>query len=74
MVCDASGNMVDRAQDHAERHGYYVHKIIDSPVRRYVINAPGSFTLDFENGYSLTVFDDSEQYESFSIQPDGIYV
>jgi hypothetical protein len=73
-VCDSTGWVVDRAQDHAERHGYCVHKIIDSPVSRFVIDAPRSFTLFFENGYSLTVFDDSERFESFSIQPDGIYV
>lgn len=73
-VCDDSGRMIDRAREHAERSCYFVHKVIDSPVHRYVINAPKSFTLFFENGYSLTVFDDSEHYESFSIQPDGIYI
>jgi len=73
-VCDGSGTMIDRAQEHAERACYFVHRVIDSSVRRYLIDPPTSFTLYFENGYSLTIFDDSEQYESFSIQPDGIYV
>jgi hypothetical protein len=73
-VCDGSGRVIDREQEHAERACYFVHRVIDSPVHRYVIDAPTSFTLYFENGYSLTIVDDSEQYESFSIQPDGIYV
>jgi hypothetical protein len=73
-VCDGSGRTVDLTQEHSSRNSYFVHKVIDSPVPRYAINAPTSFTLYFENGYSLTVFDNSEQYESFSIQPDGIYV
>jgi hypothetical protein len=73
-VCDDCGRMIDRTREHAERTCYFVHKILESPVHRYAIDAPVSFTLYFENGYSLTIFDDSEQYESFSIQPDGIYV
>ncbi|MGP0070064.1 MAG: hypothetical protein ACLQGP_41505 [Isosphaeraceae bacterium] len=68
------GQVVDRAQEHAERTCYFVHRVIDSPVLRYTIDVPTSFTLYFENGCSLTVFDDSEQHESFSIQPDGIHV
>ena len=73
-VCDESGRVIDQAREHAERECYRVHKLIGSPVRRYSIDAPTSFTLFFENGYSLTVFDDSEQYESFSIQPGDIVV
>ena len=33
-----------------------------------------SFTLIFQNGHALTVFDENEQYKSFSIQPGDIYV
>jgi hypothetical protein len=73
-VCDGSGKVIDRAQEHAERTCYFVHRVIGSRVHRYAIDAPTSFTLYFENGYRLTVFDDSEQYESFSIQPDGINI
>jgi hypothetical protein len=73
-VAEATGSVVDRNQEHSTRVCYFVHKVIDSPVLRYTINAPTSFTLHFENGYSLTVFDNSERYESFSIQPDGIDV
>ena len=71
---DGSGRKIDRAQQHAERACYFVHRIVDSPVHRYEINAPTSFTPHFENGYSKTVFDDSDRYESFSIQPDGINI
>lgn len=73
-VSDGTGKVIDRARDHDGRASYCVHKIIDSPVHRYSIDVPRSFTLFFENGYSLTVFDDSEQYESFSIQPGNWYV
>jgi len=73
-VCNDTGSVIDRRQDHESRKCYSMHNIIDSPVHRYTIDAPRSFSLDFENGYSLTVFDDSDEHESFSIQPDHIYV
>lgn len=38
------------------------------------VHAPQSFTLVFEKGYRLTIYDDSQQYESFSIQPGDIFV
>lgn len=38
------------------------------------IKAPRSFILEFEENYSLEIFDSSEQYESFSIQPGNIFV
>jgi hypothetical protein len=71
---NTSGKFIDRAQERVERACHFVHRIIDSPVHRYAIDAPTSFNLYIENGCSLTVFDNSEQFESFSIQPDGIYV
>jgi len=73
-IRDGSGGIVDRSLEHAARNCYRAHVILDSPVQRFVVEPPSSFTLYFENGFSLTIFDDSEQFESFSIQPDGIYV
>lgn len=71
---DRSGRLIDQEYEPDDRDCYRVHRIFGSSVVRYELDAPASFTLHFENGYSLTIFDDSEQYESFSIQPDGIYV
>jgi hypothetical protein len=64
---DASGDIIDRCQEPAEREAYRVHKIIGIPVTHFVIDAPKSFAIYFECGLSLTVYDDSEQYESFSV-------
>lgn len=68
---DASGELLDRDQEHPERDCYRIHKIIDLPVTRFTIDAPRSFTLFFDGGYALTVFDDTPQYESFSVHLDG---
>jgi hypothetical protein len=66
-VRDASGTVIDRSQDHAEREAYHVHKLIGVPVTHFTIDAPKSFTLFFKSGFSLTIYDDLEHYESFSL-------
>ena len=38
------------------------------PVIRGVIDPPRSFTLFFDSGHALTVFDGSDQYESVLIR------
>jgi hypothetical protein len=74
---DASGTLVDSNQSHADREAYRVHRIIDVRITNFRLDPPQSFTLFFETGDSLTIFDDSERYESFSINffgEAGIYV
>ena len=68
---DASGTLVDSDQEHAERDAYRMHRVIDTPITRFSLDAPRSFSLFFESGHSLTVYDASEQYESFAIHFTG---
>ncbi len=52
-------------------------RVLGLTVARFEIDSPRSFTLVFDPGYRLTIFDDSEQYESFEVHIDGtpgIYV
>ena len=65
---DSTGAILDGACAHTTRESYRVHKIIDVKVARYTIDSPRSCTLYFESGHALTIFDDSEKYESFSVQ------
>ena len=71
---DSSGVLVDELQEHSTRESYRVHVIIDKEVTSFRIDAPHSFSLVFSDGHTLTVYDDTPQYESFSIHPDGIYI
>jgi hypothetical protein len=72
---DATGTVVDESTDtNAERDAYRLHVILGKTVESYAIDPPKSFSLRFETGHVLTVFDDSDQYESFSIQPGNIFV
>src|SRR5258708_1872635 len=71
-LLDSNGTLLDQATDNRECYKLHVllmHTVVDSKV-----DAPRSFTLVFDNGMRLTIFDDSDQYESFSIQPGDVFV
>jgi hypothetical protein len=64
---NASGDLVDFQRKHSERDTSRLHLIIDISITRFSLDAPHSFTLFFESGHSLRIYDDSEQYETLSI-------
>ena len=66
-----TGELIDSSCEHAERDCFRVHQVIGVPVLRFSIDAPRSFTLFFESGHALTIFDDLDRYESFSMHLDG---
>ena len=71
---DEAGALVDRldrSQDVRTRQTFHLHRLLGAKVTRFKINPPTSFTLFLDAGLAITVFDDSEQYESFSIHLDG---
>jgi hypothetical protein len=71
---DAAGALVDHAQEHARRESFRIHTILNADVTAYSIDPPRSFSFTFSTGHRLTIYDDSPQYDSFSIQPDDIYI
>ena len=72
---DSTGKILDRVLEHSEWETYSIHRLLSQRVTAFTINPPRSFTLAFETGATLTIFDDvSIPYESFSIQPGDIYV
>ncbi|MBI2090067.1 MAG: hypothetical protein HYT78_15240 [Deltaproteobacteria bacterium] len=71
---DGSGALVDHSQSNAERDVYRVHRLLGLTVAGTALDAPRSFALRFRNGHELRIFDDSDRYESFSIQPGDIFI
>ncbi|MDQ3566400.1 MAG: hypothetical protein M3436_20770 [Pseudomonadota bacterium] len=71
---DAAGLLVDQSLAHSDREHYRIHVILNADVTGYSIDPPHSFSLTFSTGHVLSVLDDTPQYESFAIHPDGIYV
>ena|SRR5687767_2272326 len=73
----SDGALIDHAQEHFERECYRIHVLLGSDVSAFDIDSPRSFALSFASGHRLTIFDDSQQYESFALHLPGrqsIYV
>jgi hypothetical protein len=68
------GHIVDENVAQESCKCYRIARIIGQEVLNYVIKPPLSFTLHFGNGYSFTLYDDAQGYESFSVQPGDIFV
>lgn len=71
---DAAGAVIDGRHDGPDRPPYQVHRLLGQRVAGSEVSAPDWFALRFAGGNVLRVFDDSEQHESFSIQPGNIVV
>jgi len=64
---DSSNNLIDQATENRVRESYRLHKLLGRTVTSSSVDAPLSFSLTFDDGHRLEIFDDSTQYESFSI-------
>src|SRR5882724_2013063 len=71
---DNAGLLVDQAQATADREAYRVHQLLGREVTGAWVDAPKSIALQFNSGHRLEVFDSSQEYESFTIQPGDIIV
>jgi hypothetical protein len=66
---DASGAKIDHDREHFDRQQYRLHVLLGLTVSSFTIDAPRSFELVFDSGHRLTVYDDNERYETFSVHP-----
>jgi len=69
-----NGALLDHQMEPAIREAYRLHLLLGKAVTGHIVHAPLSFTLAFESGHTLRIFDRSREYESFSIEPPGIYI
>ena len=68
---DATGVPIDHAQEHFEHEHYTLHVLLGHSISDLSIDAPRSFQLVFDSGHRLTIYDDNEHYETFSVNPAG---
>ncbi len=73
-IRDGEGELVDQWIEPQERLSFKVHVLLGCEVRATEVHAPESFLVRFDSGHTLQVFDHSKNFESFSIEPMGIYV
>jgi hypothetical protein len=63
----ADGQYLDSGQEHSTRDCYRIHAILGIPITSFRIDSPSSFTLLFQSGHSLTIYDSSSHYESCTV-------
>jgi hypothetical protein len=68
------GSLLDCQMEPLEREAYRLHVLLGHMVIDTEVDAPDSFLLRFDTDHTLRIFDRSRQYESFSIEPGGVYV
>jgi hypothetical protein len=73
-LLDSTGRIIDQNHDGPDRPPYQLHQLLGQHVTGSEVSAPDFFALYFERGQVLRVYDDSREYESFSIQPGNIFV
>jgi hypothetical protein len=77
-LCGPGNEIVDRSQERSQspwdRDAYRLHVCLSRHVISTEVEPPKSISLRFEGGYTLRVFDDSDEFESFHIEPGGIHV
>jgi hypothetical protein len=71
---DSAGRVLDHGMENKNRTEYRLHRLLGQRVIGFGLDPPTSFSLRFANDLTLQVFDNSDKYESFSIQPGDIFV
>ena len=80
-LTDANGDTLDESDGpvglppgNRSRGHWRLRELLTDNVQSGEVDPPRSFSLTFASGRRLTIFDDSDQYETFSIQPGDVYV
>ena len=60
---DAQSAVIDKATENDHRDVYRIHRLLSHTVAGTKVNPPESFTLVFDNDWTLTFLDNSSQYE-----------
>ena len=69
-----NGHVIDQQQSPEERDAYRLHVLLGRTVVETEVMPPEAFSLTFDSGHRLFIFDRSLEYESFSIQPGSVFV
>jgi len=64
---DPQSVVIDKATENDDRDAFRIHRLLSHRVTEVKVSPPESFTFVFDNGWTLTLVDDSSEYESCHI-------
>jgi len=70
----ADGSQLDRSRPSPRQEAFQLHRLLGQRVAETRVSSPSWIDLQFESGDLLRIFDSSQEYESFSIQPGNIFI
>lgn len=71
---NAQGEMIDRSLPNEQRESFKIHRLLGRAIKDHIVDAPVAIVLHFDNGWTLSIFDSSTEFESFSIQPGNLFI
>lgn len=72
LLTDQEGEVIDRSLPHWERDNFCLARLLGRRMQS-TIAAPKAFTVHFNNGWTLSMFDRFEHRDSFHIEPGDIF-
>jgi hypothetical protein len=67
-LTDQTGAIVDEWMEHFDRKSYQIHVLLGLKLLGYAVPSATTLTLQFEKRFSLSIFDDSDMYETLQIE------
>jgi hypothetical protein len=69
-----SGSLIDESMEHAVRKSYQVHVLLGLKLLGYSVTSPTILDMKFERDFCLSIIDDSDMYESLTIDYGDTHV
>jgi|694.fasta_scaffold60429_6 hypothetical protein len=66
-LATASGAVVDESVQHGDRKSFQIHFLLGRKLQTYSVASATTLDLRFESGYCLSIVDDSDTYESLTV-------
>lgn len=69
-----NNQVISTWNDQDQWSNLFIQDVLEIKVKNYLVESERVLAIDFENGYTLRLYDDSDQYESMQLEPGTIII